>query len=140
MHCLSAATKLVSLHKPAWAYACRYTHTGSRGAGILAQPIVIVAHERRNADHWLRAFLQNDRSQADLITKLANMATHNPDVAQQVCALYDGTPESLSNVPDIKLFKQQLPGQRIQMQHMPIYMAFVVPGPICMCCESCCCD
>ncbi|KAL3132993.1 hypothetical protein ABBQ38_006902 [Trebouxia sp. C0009 RCD-2024] len=53
---------------------------------------------------------KNDRSQTNLITKLANVSMHNPDVLQQMYALYDGTQQSLENTPEITLFNNQLPG------------------------------
>ncbi|KAL3149368.1 hypothetical protein ABBQ32_002171 [Trebouxia sp. C0010 RCD-2024] len=52
---------------------------------------------------------KNDRSQTDLITKLANVSMHNPEVLQQMYALYDGTQQSLENTPEITLFNNQLP-------------------------------
>lgn len=56
--------------------------------------------------------LQNDRSQTDLITKLSNVSMHNPDVLQQMYGLYDGTQASLENTPDIRMFTNQLPGEK----------------------------
>lgn len=58
----------------------------------------------------MMVLLQNDRSQTDLITKLANVSMHNPEVLQQMYALYDGTQQSLENTPEITLFNNQLPG------------------------------
>lgn len=55
--------------------------------------------------------LQKDSSQTDLTAKLANMSMNNPDVTQQMYALYDGTQASLNNTPDIRMFTNQLPGQ-----------------------------
>ena len=54
--------------------------------------------------------LQNDRSQTDLITKLANVSMHNPDGMQQMYCLYDGTQTSQDNTPDIRMFTNLLPG------------------------------
>ena len=54
--------------------------------------------------------LQKDSSQTDLTAKLANMSMKNPDVTQQIYALYDGTQASLDNTPDIRMFTNQNPG------------------------------
>ena len=36
---------------------------------------------------------------------------HNPDVMQQMYALYDGTQKSLDNTPDIRTFNNKVPGE-----------------------------
>lgn len=54
--------------------------------------------------------LQKDKSQTDLMSKLARVGMHSPAM-QQMGALYDGTQDSMDNTPDIRMFTDQFSGQ-----------------------------
>lgn len=50
--------------------------------------------------------LQNDRSQADLIAKLANVGTQSPGLMHQMHTMYDGSQQSLNTTPKMELFNK----------------------------------
>lgn len=57
--------------------------------------------------------LQNDRSSADLIVKLASTGIKSSNALGQMYALYDGTKQSLRTTPDISLFSNKISSESL---------------------------
>lgn len=59
--------------------------------------------------------MQIERSSADLIVKLANIALKSSSFLQQMNALYDGTKPTLQTLPDIGLFSSKYTGMQASL-------------------------